>query len=86
VRSAKQLAAASGEKPDLVIVDLQAQKIDALTVPETFKAEGATPVQLLGFFSHVETELQRAAITAGYERVIPRSVFARDLAVILRGD
>jgi hypothetical protein len=63
---------------DLVIVDLQNQKIDPLTLPAEL---GST--QLLGFFSHVEVELQRNAIAAGYHRVIPRSVFARDLAEIL---
>jgi hypothetical protein len=39
--------------------------------------------RLLGFFSHVEVELQRQALAAGYQEVIPRSVFARDLAQIL---
>jgi hypothetical protein len=63
---------------DLVIVDLQNQKIDPLTLPAELG-----PIQLLGFFSHVEVELQRNAIAAGYHRVIPRSVFARDLAQIL---
>ena len=63
---------------DLVIVDLHNQKIDPLTVPA---AVGA--VRTLGFFSHVEAELQRNAVAAGYAQVIPRSVFARDLAQIL---
>ena len=36
-------------------------------------------IRLLGFFSHVQTELQRNAIAAGFDQVIPRSVFARDL-------
>jgi hypothetical protein len=39
--------------------------------------------QLLGFFSHVEVELQRNALAAGFDQVIPRSVFARDLGTIL---
>jgi hypothetical protein len=42
-------------------------------------------VPLLGFFSHVEKELQQAALAAGYDQVIPRSVFSRDLAQILIG-
>ena len=40
-------------------------------------------VPLVGFFSHVQTELQRQAQEAGYDRVLPRSVFTRDLADIL---
>ena len=63
---------------DLVIVDLQNQKIDPLSLPPEL---GAVP--LLGFFSHVEVELQRRAVAAGYEQVMPRSVFARDLSDIL---
>jgi hypothetical protein len=63
---------------DLVIVDLHSQRFDPSTLPAEL---GSTP--LLGFFSHVEVELQRSALAAGYQRVIPRSVFARDLAQIL---
>ena len=63
---------------DLVIVDLQNQKIDPLSLPSELG-----PVRLLGFFSHVEVELQRRAVAAGYEQVVPRSVFARDIAEIL---
>jgi hypothetical protein len=63
---------------DLVIVDLQNQKIDPLSLPAEL---GAT--RLLGFFSHVEVELQRQAVAAGYHQVMPRSAFARDLADIL---
>ena len=67
-------------KPRLVIVDLQNQKIDATALANELKAED---VRLLGFFSHVQTELQRNAMAAGFDQVIPRSVFARDLAKIL---
>lgn len=63
---------------DLVIVDLQNEKIDPLTLPSELGA-----VRMLGFFSHVEVELQRSAIAAGYQQVMPRSVFTRDLAAIL---
>jgi CheY-like chemotaxis protein len=63
---------------DLVIVDLQNQKIDPFSLPAEL---GATRV--IGFFSHVEVELQRQAVAAGYDQVMPRSVFARDLAAIL---
>lgn len=66
---------------DLVIVDLQNQKIDALSLPSQLGA-----VRMLAFFSHVEVELQRSAVAAGYEQVMPRSVFARDLPNILAGD
>jgi DNA-binding NarL/FixJ family response regulator len=70
-------------KPRLVIVDLHNQKIDATALANELKSDD---VRLLGFFSHVQTELQRNALAAGFDQVIPRSVFARDLAEILAAD
>ena len=75
----KEALLEKARQADLVIVDLQNQKIDPLSLPSELGA-----VRLLGFFSHVEVELQRRAVAAGYEQVVPRSVFARDLAEILR--
>ena len=63
---------------DLVIVDLHSQRFDPLSLPADLGS-----ARLLGFFSHVEVELQRKAVAAGYQQVVPRSVFARDLAQIL---
>lgn len=39
----------------------------------------------MGFFSHVEVNLQRSDVKAGYDTVIPRSIFSRDLGSILSG-
>ena len=71
--------------PHLVLVDLHNQKLDPLDLARELKASAsARHIPLLGFFSHVETELQRNAVAAGFDRVIPRSVFSKDLADILR--
>jgi CheY-like chemotaxis protein len=71
-------------KPRLIVVDLHHQKIDAVALAGELKSnEQLRDIRLLGFFSHVETELQRNAIAAGFDQVIPRSVFARDLSKIL---
>ena len=67
-------------KPRLIIVDLHNQKIDANALANELKSD---EIRLLGFFSHVQTELQRNAMAAGFDQVIPRSVFARDLSKIL---
>ena len=87
VRTLEQLSAAATEtKPDLIVVDLHTQTIDVVALAEMVRAnEELRTVPLMGFFSHVEVELQRAAIEAGYDQVIPRSVFSRDLATILKG-
>lgn len=74
----KEALLEKARQADLVIVDLHSQKFDPLTLPAELGQ-----ARLLGFFSHVEVELQRQALAAGYQEVIPRSVFARDLAQIL---
>jgi len=71
-------------KPRLIIVDLHNQKIDSATLATELKSDDELrSIQLLGFFSHVQTELQSNAMAAGFDQVIPRSVFARDLQKIL---
>jgi CheY-like chemotaxis protein len=69
---------------DLIVVDLHHQKIDVVALAKELKSnEELRRVPLVGFFSHVETELQRTAKAAGFDQVLPRSVFARDLHLIL---
>ena len=71
-------------RPDLVVVDLQNQKTSPISVAEQLRADPQLKdVELLGFFSHVEVELQRQAKEAGFSQVLPRSVFARDLPALL---
>jgi CheY-like chemotaxis protein len=74
-------------KPQLIVVDLHNQKIDSNVLARELKSdEQLRDIRLLGFFSHVQTELQRNAMAAGFDQVIPRSVFARDLGKILTTD
>ena len=74
------------ERPGLIICDLQSQKIDPIELAEKLKAdEELRAIFLLGFFSHVETELMRRAEKAGFDRVLPRSAFSSNLAQILQG-
>jgi len=71
-------------KPRLILVDLHNQRIDPVALARELKAdEELRSIRLLGFFSHVQTELQRNALSAGFDQVVPRSVFARDLPEIL---
>ena len=84
-RSADQvLEAARAELPSLIIVDLHSQKIAPLALAKQLKADAQLrSIMLLGFFSHVEAETKRQAEEAGFDKVIPRSAFAKDLAAIL---
>jgi CheY-like chemotaxis protein len=71
-------------KPDLILFDLHNQRIDALNLAKQLKETvDLRDVKLLAFFSHVETELRQKAVEAGFDEVLPRSVFSRDLSQIL---
>lgn len=73
--------------PELILVDLHHQKLDVIQLATELKAnETLRGVSLLGFFSHVQVDLQRQAAQAGYDAVVPRSIFFRDLAKILAGE
>ena len=80
------IAKAHDETPALIIVDLNAGCCDVLELARALKGdEVLAGVVLLGFFSHIQTELQQAAVAAGYDRVMPRSAFTKNLADILAG-
>lgn len=85
-RRLDSLVAAAGEQsPDLILIDLHNEKLNAIELGRELKAnERSKGIPLLGFFSHVQTDLQRAAVEAGFDHVIPRSVFSRDLEKILK--
>ena len=80
------MAKVADKKPDMIVVDLQNQKFDPIELARQLKSrEELSGVLLLGFFSHVNADLHRAAFEAGYDQVMPRSVFSRDLAQTLGG-
>jgi CheY-like chemotaxis protein len=79
--------AARRDQPSLIICDLHSQKIDPNELAKRFKAdEQLSSIPLLGFFSHVQTELKKHAEHAGFDRVLPRSAFNAQLIQILKGD
>jgi CheY-like chemotaxis protein len=74
----------SKETPDLIILDLHSQKVPAVVLAKEIKAdERLGKVKLVGFFSHVETQLAEDAKQAGFDQVLPRSAFTNRLAEIL---
>ncbi len=78
--------AALRDQPALIICDLHSQRVDPVALAKQLKGdERLRSIPLLGFFSHVQTELQRQAEVAGFDQVMPRSAFASRLAVILSG-
>ena len=80
------LEAARRDRPALIICDLHSEKVDPMELAKQLKAdEQLRSIPLLGFFSHVQTELQRQAEAAGFDHVVPRSAFSKNLGEILSG-
>jgi CheY-like chemotaxis protein len=67
--------------PKLVIIDLNARQ-QPLQAIERIRA-GKNGVRVLGFLSHVQTDLAAQARQAGCDEVMPRSAFTQNLAKIL---
>jgi len=80
------LEAARRDQPSLIICDLHSQRVDPVGLAKQLKAdEQLRSIPLLGFFSHVQIELQHQAEAAGFDRVMPRSAFSKNLGEILSG-
>lgn len=70
--------------PSLVLIDLNSKKIDGLALITSLKSSGTTSgIPIIGFISHVDVEMRAAAVSAGCDRVFPRSVFIQNLSEIL---
>lgn len=68
----------------LILVDLHNQKFDPVGLAADLKSdEQLQAIPLIGFFSHVQTDLQRNAQAAGFDQVLPRSRFVEDLPELL---
>ena len=75
------------EAPALVIADLHSTRCDPFDLAQQIKADdNLRRLPLIGFFSHVHTELRRRAEQSGFDRVMPRSFFSKNLPEILAGN
>jgi CheY-like chemotaxis protein len=88
VRSREQLEQEMiANPPSLLIVDLNSERLDPLQTIEYVKAQPAlSRVPIVGFVSHVQTDLIRRAQAAGCDYVLPRSVFTQLLPDIVSGN
>jgi ActR/RegA family two-component response regulator len=78
------LAMAENQVPRQVLVDLHNGKADPLALARLFKEnEKLRRAKLVGFFSHVHIALMREAQAAGFDTVMPRSAFTKQLPALL---
>jgi DNA-binding NarL/FixJ family response regulator len=73
----------SREEPSLVIVDLNAGPGALGAIRELRAAHPA--LRIIGYVSHVQTELAAEGRAAGCDEVMPRSKFTQELASLLLG-
>ncbi|HEX2071930.1 MAG TPA: hypothetical protein VHF90_09830 [Thermoleophilaceae bacterium] len=72
---------------DVVVFDLTAEGVDGpgLLVSMRERGELDEGVPTLGYYSHVDAEMRRRALEAGFSRVVPRSRMARDGVALVEG-
>ncbi len=87
VKSREQLETLAGNPPSLVIIDLNSDRIDPLEAIESLKSNSElSATHIVGFVSHVQTDLIRRAQAAGCDYVLPRSAFNQMINEIVAGD
>jgi CheY-like chemotaxis protein len=74
----------NGDKPTLIIFDLNNVGAKPLTLIPKLKAKLKKGTNIIGFVSHVQGDLKMKAQEAGCDMVVPRSAFSQNLAQILR--
>jgi len=74
-----------GDPPDALIIDLNHRSGKSLEVLRALKSDERTKgLVIIGFVSHVQNELIRAAREAGCDEVLARSAFVRQLPILLQ--
>lgn len=70
----------------LVVADLNCKTVDVLELVRRLKADpDLKTIPALGFVSHVQEDLKREALTAGYDKVVARSTFSDKARELLAG-
>jgi hypothetical protein len=73
-----------GEKPTLVVFDLNNLNAKPMTLIPKFKAKFKKATSIVGFLNHLQGDLKLKAIEAGCDTVMPRSAFSQSLPNLLR--
>jgi hypothetical protein len=81
---AKLTDAPEGERPTLVVFDLNNLNAKPMTLIPKFKAKLKKATSIVGFLNHLQGDLKLKAIEAGCDTVMPRSAFSQSLPNLLR--
>ena len=73
------------QQPAVIIIDLNNSWLPVLDLISTLKGdEGTRNISLLGYVSHVQTDLKQTAQAKGCDLVIARSALSQNLPAILK--
>jgi hypothetical protein len=80
----KLLETPEGERPSLIVFDLNNVNAKPLTLIPKLKAKLKRATSVIGFLSHIQGDLKVKAIEAGCDMVMPKSAFSQNLPNLLR--
>lgn len=82
----KLLQRSHEHRPDMLVLDLNNTRLDALEVVKKFKTEAElASIPIVSFLSHVQVELKQEAESLGCDSVLARSQFNNRIIDILSG-
>ncbi len=85
VKDSAEVLAKARQNPALIILDLNYDAVEPLTLITKLKGDDATKsISLLGYVSHVQGELKQQAQEAGCNMVLARSAFSQNIPQIFK--
>ncbi len=85
IRGEPELLQKTDASPAMLLLDLNDARLNPVSLVARLKADPLRrAVRVIGFLSHVQEDLKRAADQAGCDLVLPRSVFSQQLDDLLR--
>ena len=85
VKDSVEVLAKAKEKPSLIVFDLNFDAVEPLDLITKLKASAETKsVSLLGYLSHLQSELKVQAQDAGCDMVMARSAFSQNMLMIFK--
>jgi len=81
---ARLLELPEGEKPTLLVFDLNNLNAKPIALIPKFKSKLKKATSIVGFLNHLQGDLKAKAVEAGCDTVMPRSAFSQSLPNLLR--
>jgi len=83
--SGEVLEKAKEDRPSLIVLDLNFEAVEPLKLISNLKSNADTKnVSLLGYLSHLQSELKVQAQDAGCDMVLARSAFSQNMLLIFK--